>query len=199
MKKVFSVDEYIEDNAHFSNSLDMLRSIMLSTELDEHIKWNYPVYTLKNKNVLSLAAFKNHFCIWFFNGVFLKDEQNLLKNAQEGKTKAMRQMRFECLEDINKNIVLSYVKEAIENQELGKEIKPDRTKKKIIIPFELEKELDTYSELKSSFTSLSNYKQREYCEYISSAKQEQTKLSRIDKIKPIILNGLGLNDKYRNS
>ena len=108
-------------------------------------------------------------------------------------------MRFESVKQIDKNIVLAYIKEAIENQKLGKEIKPDRTKKKIIIPFELEKELDTYSELKSSFTSLSNYKQREYCEYISSAKQEQTKLSRIDKIKPIILNGLGLNDKYRNS
>jgi uncharacterized protein YdeI (YjbR/CyaY-like superfamily) len=146
---------------------------------------------------LGLGAFKNHFGIWFFNGVFLKDENNLLEKAQE-KTKALRQMRFESLEDIDKNVVLSYVKEAIENQKLGKELIPERKEKTVVIPKELLNELKVDSALFDAFKMLTPGKQREYCEHIESAKQEKTKRSRIEKIKPMILNGIGLYDKYKN-
>ncbi len=196
MKKIYSVEEYIEENTHFSEALSILRNIINTTELEETVKWNAPVYTLNNKNVIGLGAFKKHFGIWFFNGVFLEDKQNLLVNAQEEKTKALRQMRFESVKEIDKNIVLAYVKEAIENQKLGKEVKPDRSKKETIIPQELKAILA--SELKTSFESLSAYKQREYCEYISSAKREATKQTRLEKIKPMILQCVGLNDKYKN-
>ncbi|WP_325262934.1 YdeI/OmpD-associated family protein, partial [Flavobacterium sp.] len=43
----------------------------------------------------------------------------------------------------------------------------------------------------------SPYKQKEFIEYIESAKREETKLTRIEKIKPMILDNIGLNDKYR--
>jgi len=102
MKKSDSVEAYIEEHAHFSAALKVLRSIITSTELEEHIKWNAPVYSLDGKNIIGLGAFKHHFGIWFFNGVFLKDEQNLLVNAQ-AKTKGLRQMRFESINDIDKN------------------------------------------------------------------------------------------------
>ncbi|MFD1163137.1 MULTISPECIES: YdeI/OmpD-associated family protein [Hwangdonia] len=196
MKKVYSVEEYIEENALFSEALNILRAIINSTELEETVKWSAPVYTLNNKNVIGLGAFKNHFGIWFFNGVFLKDKHNVLVNAQEEKTKALRQMRFESVSDIDKNVVLAYVKEAIENQKLGKEIKPDRSKKETVVPPELKAVL--VNDLKIGFESLSAYKQREYCEYISSAKREATKQTRLEKIKPMILQSVGLNDKYKN-
>lgn len=198
MRKIYSVEEYIEEHPDYGEALELLRDIMLSTELEETVKWSFPVYALKNKNVVSLGAFKNHFGIWFFNGVFLKDEHNLLTNAQDGKTKAMRQLKFESIKDIDKHIVLAYVKEAIENQKLGKEIKPDRRKKEVTIPEALNTILNSNSDLKSCFEKLSNGKQREYCEYISSAKREATKHSRLEKITPMILQGIGLNDKYRN-
>jgi len=130
--------------------------------------------------------------------VFLKDEKKLLVNAQEGKTKALRQMRFTSIDDIDKNVVLAYIKEAIENQKLGKEIKPNRSKKETIIPNELKKELTKDAALNSSFNNLTPYKQREYCEHIDSAKREATKISRLEKIKPMILQGVGLHDKYKN-
>lgn len=196
MKKTHSVEDYIKKNNHFNEALTILRHIINTTELEETVKWSAPVYTLNNKNVIGLGAFKSHFGIWFFNGVFLKDEYNLLINAQEEKTKALRQMRFKSVNEIDKNIVLAYVKEAIENQKLGKEIKPDRSKKETIIPQELKAVL--VNNLKTSFENLSSYKQREYCEYISSAKRESTKQNRLNKIKPMILQGIGLNDKYKN-
>lgn len=198
MKKIYSVEEYIETNSHFGEALTLLRSIMTSTELNESVKWSAPVYDLNGKNVIGLGAFKHHFGIWFFNGVFLKDERNLLVNAQENKTKALRQMRFESIDDIDKNVVLAYVKEAIENQKLGKEIKSKRATKEVNIPQELKSHFKNHSGLESSFKTLTPGKQREYCAYISEAKREATKLSRLEKITPMIINGVGLHDKYKN-
>ncbi|MFV0572926.1 MAG: YdeI/OmpD-associated family protein [Xanthomarina gelatinilytica] len=197
MKKVSSVEEYIEENSHFGEALTILRDLINGTELEETVKWNAPVYALNGKNVVGLGAFKNHFGIWFFNGVFLKDKKNLLEQAQE-KTKGLRQMRFESIDDIDKHAVLAYVTEAIENQKLGKEIKPEKKGKTIVIPKELQIELETNHNFQAAFKALTPGKQREYCEHVASAKQEKTKMSRLEKIKPMILKGMGLHDKYKN-
>ena len=157
-----------------------------------------PTYCINGKNVLGIGAFKHHFCLWFHQGVFLKDEHNLLINAQENKTKALRQMRFESKADINESAVLSYIKEAIVNQKAGKEIKPQRKSKPVVIPEELASVFKTNSEAKVSFDKMTPGKQREYCEYISEAKRDATKLKRLEKIIPMIIEGVGLNDKYKN-
>ncbi|MFC4721038.1 YdeI family protein [Geojedonia litorea] len=197
MKKVSSVEAYIKNHSHFGDALNVLRAIINSTELKETLKWSAPVYELDGKNVIGLGAFKHHFGIWFFNGVFLKDEKQLLVNAQE-KTKALRQMRFTSLEDIDKDAVLAYVKEAIENQKLGKEIKPERKSKKVEVTKALKDKLDGNPVLFDAFKLLTPGKQREYCDYIESAKRDATKDSRLEKITPMIIKGVGLHDKYKN-
>ncbi|MUU79801.1 YdeI/OmpD-associated family protein [Winogradskyella endarachnes] len=196
MKKINNVEEYIEENPHFSKEIKILRNIINSTELKETIKWHMPTYCLKGKNVLGLGAFKNHFCIWFHQGVFLKDDKQLLFNAQENKTKAMRQMRFNSATDINEAVILTYVKEAIKNQQLGRVLKPQRKPKSVEIPDALKSTFKTNSLLKSTFKELSPSKQREYCTYISEAKRDSTKQKRLDKIIPMITSKKGLNDKY---
>ena len=198
MKKVKSVDEYIENHTQYSEELTILRDLISSTELEETIKWGAPTYCLNGKNVIGFSAFKKHFGLWFFNGVFLKDEYKLLVNAQEGKTKALRQMRFETKSDIKKELILAYIKEAIANQKAGKEMKPKRALKAVKIPAELDAVLKTNAQLNSSFKALTPGKQREYCTYINEAKREATKLSRIEKITPMIIKGMGLYDKYKN-
>jgi uncharacterized protein YdeI (YjbR/CyaY-like superfamily) len=57
--------------------LELLKTIINKTVLIETIKWGIPVYTHTNKNIISIGGFKSYFGIWFFNGVFLKDEKNL--------------------------------------------------------------------------------------------------------------------------
>lgn len=197
MKKITSVEEYIEHNSHYGEALTILRTIILSTELEETIKWNSPVYALNGKNVLSIGAFKHHFGLWFFNGVFLKDEHNLLEQAQE-KTKGLRNMKMTSVDQINKPVVLAYIKEAIENQKLGKEITPEKKGKTVEIPQELNTVLKQNKALLDSFKTLTPFKQREYCEYIETAKRDATKQSRLEKITPMIMKGIGLNDKYRD-
>ena len=48
-----------------------------------------------------------------------------------------------------------------------------------------------------AFSKLTYFKQKEFVEYIEIAKKEETKLVRIDKIFPMIMLGIGLNDKYK--
>ena len=197
MKKVNSVEEYVEVNSHYGEALTLLRQLINSTELEETLKWSAPVYTINGKNVLGLGAFKNHFGIWFFNGIFLKDEKQLLSNAQE-ETKALRQMRYESISEIDKNVVLSYIKEAIDNQKLGKELKPEKKGKYVEIPVELKDSLKKDTNLNEAFHNLTPFKQREYAEFIATAKRAETKQSRLEKILPMILKSIGLNDKYKN-
>lgn len=100
------------------------------------------------------------------------------------------------MDDIDEKLILEYIKEAINNQKSGKEIKPTK-KSAIKIPKELADKFKKNSKLKKNFDQLTPFKQREYCDYIENAKREEAKKSRLEKIVPMILKGIGLNDKYR--
>jgi uncharacterized protein YdeI (YjbR/CyaY-like superfamily) len=175
--------------------LELLKSIISKTELIETTKWGGIVYTINNKNVIGIGGFKNFFTIWFFNGVFLQDQLNILVNANEGVAKALRQWRFTSINEINEKRILAYIKEAIANEKEGKSIKP--TKKEIKISVFFQNHLENDSLFAVAFHKFSPYKQKEFLEYIDSAKQEKTKITRFEKIKPFILDNIGLNDKYR--
>lgn len=228
------IEHYFTKPSPWREGIQRLRAIIADTGLQEDWKWGLPCYTINGRNVVGIGNFKNHFGIWFFQGVFLEDKKNLLRNAQDGKTKAMRSLHYESLEDIDATILKAYLLEGIQNAKDGKEIKPDRSKKKLIIPAELvsafaksetechtepvevlqqttKSETECHTEpvevlqqhtkttnLKTAFEALSPSKQREYTEHIGGAKQETTRLRRLEKCIPIILEGKGLNDKYKN-
>ena len=175
--------------------LELLRSIINKTQLIVTNKWGGEVYTHNNKNVIGIGGFKQFFTIWFFNGVFLKDELNVLVNANEGVTKGLRQWRFTSKDEINEKHILTYIKEAIFNEEKGLSIKPE---KKEVVPSEyFANELKSDISFAKAFQKFTLFKQKEFIEYVDSAKQEKTKIARMEKIKPMVLNGVGLNDKYR--
>ncbi|MBA9072179.1 uncharacterized protein YdeI (YjbR/CyaY-like superfamily) [Flavobacterium gossypii] len=189
-------EKHIWDKTNqWEEELEYLKSIIIKTELVEMVKWGAPVYTLNNKNVLAIGGFKNFFTIWFYNGVFLKDPKKVLVNANEGVTKALRQWRFQSKEEIDEKLVLYYIQEAIENEKAGISSKP--TKKEAIVSEFVEEHFKSDMALKKAFELFTPFKQREFLEYIETAKQEKTKISRFEKIKPMILEGIGLNDKYR--
>jgi len=197
MEKPANVDAYIANNEKWQASLEFLRELILSTGLQETIKWMFPTYTLKGKNIVALCAFKGYCGIWFFQGGTLKDDLKVLNNAQEGKTKAMRQWRFTAIEEIEEEAVLRYIEEAIQNQKDGNIIKVSRTKKPLIIPPELQTALNNNSLLATHFEAFSLTNKRDFADYISTAKRAATKEKRMAKIIPMILQGIGLNDKYK--
>lgn len=197
MKRYTTVDAYIIGHPEWQAELELLRDLILrNKQLNEEVKWGAPICTLNGKNVIGIGAFKSYVGLWFHQGVFLGDPAGVLINAQEGKTKALRQWRFNSIDEIDVTLVEKYVAEAVQNQLAGKEIKPERQVEQEF-PAELTELLDADKQLAKQFAALTPYKQKEYAEYISSAKRAETKQSRLEKIKPMILKGIGLNDKYR--
>lgn len=192
-----SAEQYIAAHPAWEKELRDLREMILSTDVEETIKWGAPVYMVNGKNVVSIAAFKNHCAIWFYNGALLKENTALLENAQEGKTKALRQIKFERGQNLPVQELRKYVLEAIQNQKEGKEIRPVKTTR-VEVPAEMEAAFSKDPTFEISFKNLSPGKQREYCEYLREAKREATKHSRLEKIISMIKAGSGLYDKYKN-
>lgn len=196
MDKSARIAAYFEAEGPFREGLALLREQVLKSVLEEDFKWSAPVYTLGGANVLGLMAFKKHFGIWFFNGVFLTDPLGVLENAQEGKTRAMRHWKFTEISQVNLQAVASYISEAIAIAEKGIKL-PPKPKTGVFTAPELEAELAKEVALRARFEALPPYKQKEYMEYIATAKQEATKARRLAKILPMIRAGAGLNDAYR--
>lgn len=197
MEKSAKIAAYFGKEGPFQEGIARLRELVSDTELEEDFKWSCPVYTLGKENVLGVLAFKNHFGLWFFNGVFLSDPLGVLENAQEGKTKAMRHWKFTSVDQIDARQVKAYVLEAIANARKGVRLDPAKPKE-TAVPDLLQAALKSDPQLEATFGGLAPYKQRDYAEHIASAKQESTKKRRLTKILPMIRQGIGLNDKYRN-
>jgi uncharacterized protein YdeI (YjbR/CyaY-like superfamily) len=196
MKRYRTVDEYILNAQNGKEILMVLRDLINTTELIETVKWGAPCYTLHKKNVVGLVSFKSYVGLWFYQGALLKDENEVLINAYENKTKALRQWHFKSVKDLDEKLILKYVNEAIQNQKQNKEIKADRSKE-LLIPDELKEALKDDAQLAENFNALTKGKQREFAAYISEAKRVETRRSRLQKIIPFIQQNIGLNDKYR--
>lgn len=197
MKRYKSVDEYIASANDWQAELERLRTVLQATPLTEVVKWGAPCYTYKGKNVVGLAAFKGWVCLWFHQGALLKDDSKVLMNAQEGKTKALRQWRMTSAREIKPAIIKRYVKEAMRLVDAGKQMQAARSRT-VEIPDELTRAMRRHKGATAAFRALTPGRQREYAEHIASAKRDDTKLKRIEKVLPMITAGEGLHDKYRN-
>lgn len=183
-------------NNQWTDAEEFMQQLIVKTNLDKAIKWDKEVYTFNNKNVIGWGGFKDFFSLWFFNGVFLSDPEKVLVNASDGKTKSMRQWRFTSVNDMSEKKILAYINESIQTIKDGKEIKPDAFEEKK--PEGIFKDfLDSNTDVKTAFEKLTKGKQKEYVVYIDEAKQEKTKITRLEKIKELILQNKGLNDKYK--
>lgn len=170
--------------------------LLLTLLIDRTFKWGGDVFVFDGKNVISYAGFKNHFALWFYQGVFLKDEAQYLVSASEGKTHALRQWRFTSAEDMQDDLILNYIKEAIQLVKDGIEFKPVKAAP-IVATGIFAETLSKDKKLNEAFQKLTPSKQKDYIIHIEDAKQEKTKLSRLEKIIPMILEGKGLHDKYQ--
>lgn len=189
-----AVELYIEKAKQWKDEMTLLRSILLETALTETIKWGKPCYTYNDKNLVIIQDFKHHCDLGFFTGALLKDPEKLLEKAGEN-TQSARQLRFETLADIKKKktIIKSFVKEAIENEKQG--IKPVAEEKLEIEELvELENIFKKNKAFSKAFKALTPGRQRAYHMFFAGAKQSETRISRIEKYIPRILDGYGIND-----
>lgn len=188
------VDFFIANANKWKAEYEYLRVLIYQLNLKEEFKWRNPCYTLDGANVVLIQGFKNYCALLFIQGGLLKDENNILIRQSENVQSA-RQLRFESLEEIKaqEDIIVSYLKEAIENQKKGLKVELKKKEELVLIP-ELLEQFKQKPELQLAFEQLTPGRQRAYNLFFSSAKQSSTRISRIEKNISKILAGRGLND-----
>jgi uncharacterized protein YdeI (YjbR/CyaY-like superfamily) len=181
---------------HYRPGLEAMREILLTTDMEENIKWNMPVYGYGKKNVATLFFAKSYLGVWFGNGALLADPDQLLVNASPGKTVGQRQLRFKDSESVDLELLRGFVEEAVQLQKDGVEFVAGPLPEAVVPPA-LQAELDGDSELALAFAAFAPYKQREFCELISTAKRADTKERRLVGVVEMIRAGVAPGDKYR--
>jgi uncharacterized protein YdeI (YjbR/CyaY-like superfamily) len=177
-----------------NSEMKELRKIALETGLDEEVKWGFPAYTFKKKNIFMLGSFKEYSTVLFFKGALLSNPDNILVQPTEN-TNSGRQLRFTNAKDIlkAKKSILAYIFEAIELEKSGAKVEAKKTSE-YPMPDELKLKFKELPELNAAFKKLTPGRQRGYLLHFSQAKQSATRLSRIDKNLEAIFNGKGLNE-----
>ena len=173
-----------------------LRRLIFKTipGVKEEMKWGQPCYTSKGRNVIIIHGFKHYCAIMYLNGALLTDKHKVLIQQTE-HVQAARQIRFQNVEEIKQleTIIKEYIKEAIEVEKKGLKVET-ANRKDIVYPEEFVTVLKENIELKEAFEALTPGRKRAYVLHFSGAKQATTRMSRIQKYIPKILEGKGLND-----
>lgn len=189
-----TVDAYLENTSQWNDELVQLRRIVLACNLEEAVKWGVPCYTYQNKNILLFHSFKEFCGIGFFKGSLLQDQEKILSKPGEN-SQASRILRFKSTKEILEveQLIKAYIFEAIEVEKAGLKVQM-KTTNEYEKPIELETIFNETPALKQAFEALTPGRQRGYLLHFSSAKQAETRVSRIEKCKNKILAGKGFND-----
>jgi len=187
------VDRYIEKIKNWKEETILLREVCLECGLEEDFKWMHPCYTFQGKNIVLIHGFKDYCALLFHKGALLNDANNLLIQ-QTKNVQSARQIRFRNKQEIMdlKSVIKTYIFEAIEVEKAGLQVKMKKTAE-FEMPQELEETFKNNPELETAFYNLTPGRQRGYLLYFSQAKQSKTRISRIEKSIPKILQKKGLN------
>lgn len=197
MYKPTSPEDFINHAPeHYRPGLEAMREVLLATDMEENIKWNMPVYGYGKKNVATLFYAKSYLGVWFGNGALLADPNQLLVNASPEKTVGQRQLRFKNSDSVDVELVRSFVEEAVQLQKDGLEFVAGPLPETVVPPA-LQAELDADPALAVAFAAFAPYKQREFCESITTAKRADTKERRLVSAVEMIKAGVAPGDKYR--
>lgn len=188
------VTNYIESLPEWSKQLcKKLRKIILAADasLQEEWKWG-PHYASKGM-VCGYGAFQKHVKLTFFNGCALQDKAGLFNHCVYNEFS--RSIKYTHEDEINEGQLTNYIKEsvAVNNNGFKREVK----NKTVQVPEELRAALQKNKKAWAFFETLSYGYKKEFAEYITTAKQEQTRKTRIDKVVLYCSEGKKLNDRYK--
>jgi len=138
MKKLnHQVDKYLIDGCmrckyggtpqckvnNWREELEILRQIILECGLTEDLKWGVPCYTINNKNIAIVSAFKHYACLTFFKGALLTDTHKILLQ-QGNNSQSSRILKFTDTQQIleKEHIIRDYILEAVNIELSGAKI-----------------------------------------------------------------------------
>ena len=178
------IDTYIAKSAVFARPiLNHLRRLVHAAcpEVEETMKWSFPHFEYKGV-LCSMAAFKNHCTFGFWKSALIFGKN---APAETSGPNAMGQFgRLAAISDLpDEATLLGYIKEAVRLNEAGIRLpaKPKaREKKELVVPKYFMDALKANSKALAAFESFSYSHQKEYVEWITEAKGEETRKRRME-------------------
>lgn len=188
------VDFFFNKANQWQEEFKKLRTIVLDCGLTEELKWGTPCYTRDSRNIVLMHGFKNYCALLFFKGSLLKDTKDILIQ-QSANVQAARQIRFTNVDQIGKmkTTLKDYIRQAMEVEKAGLQVTLKKSSE-FAMAEEFQHELNKSATLKKAFHALTPGRQRGYLLYFSQPKQSKTRQARVEKCKPQMMKGKGLND-----
>jgi uncharacterized protein YdeI (YjbR/CyaY-like superfamily) len=196
------VDAYIAKKAAFAQPiLKELRAIAheAQPDIEEDIKWGAPAFMHKGI-VFIMAGFKEHVGVNFWKGALIVPSRARRAADDQG----MQQLeKLYSMDDLPpKKKIIGYIKAAVKLNEGGVPT-PNRGKKAparkngpVRTPPSLAKALARNTKAKKTYEGFSPSHKREYVEWISEAKTEETRDRRIEQALGWLAEGKPRNWKY---
>ena len=173
------IDAYIAKKAEFARPiLTHFRTLVheADPETTETLKWGHPAF-MHDGIVCGMAAFKEHCAFHFWKGSMIVDRTG--STADEAMGQFGRVTRIADLP--SKTVLKGYVREAVRLNVEG--IKPDRSRrpprKALAVPDDLASKLRGNRAARATFERLPPSQQRDYIEWITEAKREATRATRL--------------------
>lgn len=201
-KKEKAIDAYIAKSADFAKPvMKHIRELVHKAcpDVEEKMKWSFPHFDYKGEMMCSMAAFKQHMAFGFWKAALMKDPV-LVANA---KTEAaMGHLgRITSLKDLpSDKKMTAWIKEAMKLNDQGIKVskpKPsEKEKKELVIPDYFTKALGKNKKAKQVFDNFAYSHKKEYMQWITEAKTEETRNKRMATAMEWIAEGKGRNWKY---
>jgi uncharacterized protein YdeI (YjbR/CyaY-like superfamily) len=197
-KKDPRIDAYISKSADFAKPvLNHLRALVHKAcpDVEETMKWSFPHFDYKGI-MCSMASFKQHCSFGFWKTALMKDAKKLLDNRAE----AMGSFgRITSLKDLpSDKIITSYIKEAMKLNDDDVKIEKAKPaeKKELIVPKYVIDSLKKNKKAFSTFENFSYINKKDYVEWITSSKTNETRDNRLAQAIEWMAEGKIRNWKY---
>jgi uncharacterized protein YdeI (YjbR/CyaY-like superfamily) len=189
------VADYIEGMRAWRAEFEALRPVLLRAGLDEEFKWRKPCYTHGGKNIVIFQPFKELCALLFFKGALLEDPDAALREQGENTRSALR-LEFRSLADVTaaKSSVTALVKDAVRVEQAGLSLPKRAPTDDGPYPEELDMLLDADPALNAAWGRLTPGRRRGWVLHFNGAKQSKTRIARIERATPRILEGFGMHD-----
>ncbi len=193
------INLYIAEQPEWQRKqLVRLRQLIHSADatIEESWKWNSPHFDHKGI-MIGMNAFKKFVGVWFHKGALLKDTHGIFEVTGKEDEKGMRAYKIHEDEKINEKAFVDLVKQAIKVNEAGTKLHQSKPARKALqIPPELEMVLKKDDQAWHHWEGFSYSHRKEYVEWVTDAKKEETRKRRIAQALEMIREGQHKDDKY---
>jgi uncharacterized protein YdeI (YjbR/CyaY-like superfamily) len=199
-KKEKLIDAYIAKSADFAKPiLNHIRELVHKTcpDVEEKMKWSMPFFDYKGEMLCHMAAFKQHAVMSFWKASLMKDPV-LMENATS-ETSMGHLGRITSLKDLpSDKKIAGWIKEAMLLNDKGiKVAKPKPAERKeLIVPDYFTKALNKNKAAKNTFENFAYSHRKEYLQWITEAKTEETRNKRMASAIEMLAEGKSRNWKY---